>query len=580
MGAGTRMRPRSEPTVVQRRRTPPTEEVPAATPVTGEDAGSSPSHASTRKFTYSSPAETMRADEMLRTRVFLRVVLGLILAVGVCLPLLGGDATFKWVLVGGMVLAALACAGFLWFIREEANYSPARMAVPLACCIVAVATACNYFGMYSPAPMVLAFGIYFVSLGSSPHAAIWAYVAAALVHGVGSVLVALDVVPDRGLIRLGDLTMLERLVMVSVGQIVLFVTFLMGRLSRRATLKAMQRLESALKQVGQREALLQEANRDLERALGLGGGQQGRYSGEKVGEWQLADVIGRGAMGEVYTAQHLTKGTPAAVKLLHAQVEAEPEQLKRFLREAEVMSQLDSPHVVKVHDVGTGVRGGPSFIAMELLHGHDLAWHLRKQRRMPPARVVELVTQVGSALEVAMLNDIVHRDLKPQNIFLSEPPGQEPSWKVLDFGVSKLGAKSGTLTRGHVLGTPGYMAPEQARGRSVDHRADVFSLAVIAYRALTGRPAFSGDDYPKIMFDLVYLQPARPTELVSMPIDVDFALALGLAKRAKERIATAVELAEVLHRALDGELPPSFAQAGQRLIMKHPWGSKADEDPA
>jgi tRNA A-37 threonylcarbamoyl transferase component Bud32 len=570
------MRPRTDPTVVQRRRTPPTEELPA-TPVTGEDAGSSPSHASTRKFTYSSPAETMRADEMLRTRVFLRVVLLLILAVSACLPLLGGDRTFKWVLLGGMALAAVACGAFLWFIRDEDNYSPARMAVPLACCIVAVATACNYFGMYSPAPMVLAFGIYFVSLGSSRHAAVWAFVAAALVHGLGSVLVAVGIVPDRGLIRLGDLTMLERLVMVSVGQCVLFVTFLTGRLSRRATLEAMKRLEQAMKQVGQREALLQEANRDLERALGVGGAQ-GRYSGERVGEWQLADVIGRGAMGEVYTGQHVSKGTPAAVKLLHAQVEAEPEQLKRFLREAEVMSQLDSPHVVQVHDVGSGVRGGPCFIAMELLHGHDLAWHLRKQRRMAPAKVVELVTQVGSALEVAMLNDIVHRDLKPQNIFLSEPPGMEPSWKVLDFGVSKLGAQSGTLTRGHVLGTPGYMAPEQARGLAVDHRADVFSLAVIAYRALTGRPAFSGADYPKIMFDLVYLQPARPTELVQLPIEVDFALALGLAKRAKDRISTAAQFAEALHRALDGELPASLAQAGQRLIMRHPWGGRAEEE--
>ena len=94
--------------------------------------------------------------------------------------------------------------------------------------------------------------------------------------------------------------------------------------------------------------------------------------------------------------------------------------------------------------------------------------------------------------------------------------------------------------------------------------------------ALTGRPAFTGEDYPKIMFDLVYLQPARPTELATLPIDVDFALALGLAKRAKDRVDSAVELAEALTLAIRGELPPALAQRGQQLIMKHPWGKKAE----
>ncbi len=566
----------SDATVVQRRATPQPEPDAAAAPEGRADGGSqSNTPGSTRKFTYSTPAETMRADEMLRTRVFFRVVLLLIVAISAVLPILSGDLTTKWVFAGGLALAAAFSAGFLWYIRDESNYSPARAFLPVAACAVCVGTACAYFGFYSPAPMVLTFGIYFMSLGSSMSAAIWAYAAAALLHGVGSVGVSLGLIADRGLIRVGNLDMLDRLVMVSAGQAVLVVTFLMGRLSRRATLTAMERLQQALRQVGQREALLQEANRDLERALR--GGYRGRYTGERVGDWRLSDVIGRGAMGEVYLAQHAQRGTPAAVKLLHPQVEAEPEQVRRFLREAEVMSQLDSPHVAKVHEVGSGGGAAPSFIAMELLDGHDLAWHLRKQRKMAPVRVADLVAQVASALEVARTHDIVHRDLKPQNLFLAELGEGREAWKVLDFGVSKLGSRSsGTLTRGHVLGTPGYMAPEQARGLAVDHRADVFALAVIAYRALTGRPAFTGEDYPKIMFDLVYMQPARPTELVSLPIHVDFALALGLAKKSKERVATALELAEALRLAIAGELPPALAQRGQQLIMKHPWGQKAE----
>jgi serine/threonine-protein kinase len=567
------MRDGTPATVVQRR-TPPGPEPAADARADPGSAASTP--ISTRKFTYSTPAETMRAEEMLRTRVFFRVVLLLIVAVGAVLPIMGGDPVYKWIFAVGLALAGVSSAVFLWFIRDEANYTPARAIAPIACCVVCVIGACNYFGIYSPAPMVLTFGIYFMSLGSSMSAAVWTYIAAVLLHGVGSVAVALGVLPDRGLIHLGDLDMLDRLIMITAGQAVLLVTFLMGRLSRRATLTAMERLEKAMRQVGQREALLQEANRDLERALR--GGYRGRYTGDKVGAWQLSDVIGRGAMGEVYIGQHAQHGTPAAVKLLHPQVEADPEQLARFLREAEVMSKLDTPHIAKVHEVSRGGQSAPSYIAMELLNGHDLAWHLRKQRKMPPARVAELVTQVASALEVARAHDIVHRDLKPQNLFLAELDAGREAWKVLDFGVSKLGTASGTLTRGHVLGTPGYMAPEQARGLAVDHRADVFALAIIAYRALTGRPAFTGDDYPKVMFDLVYMQPARPTELATLPIDVDFALALGMAKKVKERAPTAVAFAEALAQAIRGELPPALAQRGQQLIMAHPWGKKAEGD--
>jgi serine/threonine-protein kinase len=532
--------------------------------------------ASTRKFTYSTPAESMRAEEMLRTRVFFRVVLLLIVAVSAVLPIMGGDRVYKWIFAGGLAMAGVSSAIFLWSIREETNYTPARTVVPILSCVVCVVGACNYFGIYSPAPMVLTFGIYFMSLGSSVTAAVWTYVAAVLLHGLGSVVVALGILPDRGLIHLGNLDTVDRLIMALVGQAVLLATFILGRLSRNATLTAMERLEKAMRQVGQREALLQEANRELERALR--GGYRGRYTGERVGAWQLSDVIGRGAMGEVYVAQHAQRSTPAAVKLLHPQVEADPEQLARFLREAQVMAQLDTPHIAKVHEVSPGGQGAPSFIAMELLHGHDLAWHLRKQRKMPPARVAELITQVASALDVARQNDIVHRDLKPQNLFLAELGEGREAWKVLDFGVSKLGNAGGTLTKGHVLGTPGYMAPEQARGLAVDHRADVFALAVIAYRALTGRPAFTGDDYPKVMFDLVYMQPARPTELATLPIDVDFALALGLAKKVKERAQTAVAFAEALALAVRGELPPALAQRGQQLIMNHPWGKKAENE--
>jgi serine/threonine-protein kinase len=559
-----------DPTVIERKRGA----TPASAPGASGDgeATSSATHASTRRYTYATPAETLRADEMLRTRVFLRVVMLLLGTTVFILPVLGGDRAFKLVLVAAMVLTFAVCGGFLLYIRNEDNYTPERAIAPALITVVAAMAACNYFGLFSPAPMLLVFGVGFVSQSASLGLAGGIYVTVVGLHAAGSLLLAAGVLPDRGIVRVESVPELDRYVIIAAEQLVFLTTFLLARLSRRATLTAMERLEHAIRQVGQREALLQEANRDLERALK--GGYRGRWSAERVGPWQLGEVIGRGAMGEVYQAQHAQKGTPAAVKLLAAHAQREPDHLRRFLREAEVMSRVDSPHVVKVHDVGLGA-DGPPYIAMELLEGHDLAWYLRRKRRLSPERVCELVDQVASALEQARRAQIVHRDLKPQNLFHAETH-DGAVWKVLDFGVSKLGPQAGTLTRGHVVGTPGYMSPEQARGLDADHRADVFSLAVIAYRALTGRPAFSGDEYPKIMFDLVYVQPSRPTEHVPLPIDVDFVLGLGLAKAAADRFDTALAFAEALRQALRAELPPEVGRRAQALLLRQPWGEKIE----
>src|ERR1700691_4349622 len=178
---------------------------------------------------------------------------------------------------------------------------------------------------------------------------------------------------------------------------------------------------------------------------------------------------------------------------------------------------------------------------MERLRGHDLAHQLRRQRRLQLAQAEVLVEQVALGLEAAREARIVHRDLKPHHVFLSEYEGVR-RWKILDFGVSKVGG-TGTLTKGHVVGTPAYMAPEQARGEDVDHRADVYSLAAILYRAATGHPAFTGKDVPTTLYDVVYRVPTQPSILAPLPGDVDRVLALGLAKDPRDRFETATELA-------------------------------------
>lgn len=200
------------------------------------------------------------------------------------------------------------------------------------------------------------------------------------------------------------------------------------------------------------------------------------------------DALGRGGMGEVYEALDTAKQMPAAVKLLLATHLANAHYIERFAREAKAAAALDSPHVVKVLEVGTVAEGVP-YIAMERLEGCELAALLRDRRSMPLAEVVELVEQIAQGLEAARRAGVVHRDVKPHNVFSAKGV-----WKILDFGVSKLAETDGTLTRGHVIGTPTYMAPEQARGGDVDHRADVYGLAATAYRAVTGRAPFAARD--------------------------------------------------------------------------------------
>jgi serine/threonine-protein kinase len=329
--------------------------------------------------------------------------------------------------------------------------------------------------------------------------------------------------------------------------------------------------------VQQRDAQLAEANLDLEKALEVGAGKTGRHSGSHAGPWILRELIGQGAMGEVYAAIHDNGFTTAAVKTLAAA--DDPDQLARFRREAQIASQLRAPGLVSVFEVGE-LAGNVPYIVMELLTGHDLAWHLRKVQRLPLADAVALCEQIGAGLRDAHAAGIVHRDIKPQNLFLHEPPGGGPaSWKILDFGVSKLRGGHGTLTQNLVVGTPGYMAPEQARGRDADERSDLFALGAVMYRALTGQAPFRGNDTPQILFDVVYRGPRRPTEIASaLPPDVDLVLAIALAKRPEARFATAAELVDAIRAAVKSSLPAELRARGEIQLIELPWGGRVRAD--
>jgi len=177
-----------------------------------------------------------------------------------------------------------------------------------------------------------------------------------------------------------------------------------------------------------------------------------------------------------------------------------------------------------------------------------------------------MLRQAGEGITAAARVGIVHRDLKPQNIFKTGS-----TWKVLDFGVSRMIGSGETLTSGSIIGTPAYMAPEQARSRHVDHRTDLYALAAVAYRVLTGHPLFPAGDIAEVIYNVVHTAPRRPTSLAALPNDVDLALAIGLAKNQADRFATATELVDAIEAALDGKLPEPLRVRGRNRDREGAW---------
>ncbi len=253
--------------------------------------------------------------------------------------------------------------------------------------------------------------------------------------------------------------------------------------------------------------------------------------------YKIEALIGRGGMGAVFLASHARlPGKQVAIKLLHAEIQ-DDEVLARFRREAEIASRLGHPNIVAVHDFNVTPDGMP-YLVLELLQGETLAQRLRNGP-IPIDQTMAIMRQVGSALAAAHREGIVHRDLKPHNIFLvpTEVAGRVVEVaKVLDFGISKIrGSQTVKTQETALLGTPQYMAPEQATGRhgDVDERTDVFALGAIVHEMLTGQPAFNGASIPEVVFKVVYEQPAPLPETV--PANIAAAVRQAMAKQSADR---------------------------------------------
>ena len=253
----------------------------------------------------------------------------------------------------------------------------------------------------------------------------------------------------------------------------------------------------------------------------------GRFQvGSRVGNFVVESLLGEGAMGAVYLAQHDTLRRKVAIKVLLPALAADRGLVERFIDEARVVSGLGHPGVVQVLDFGT-LPDGRRYSVMEYLQGEDLEHVLRREGRMEPWRVARLGAQIADALAVAHEAGVVHRDLKPANLFVTRDASGEEQIKILDFGIAKL-LGDGEVTRtkaGTVMGTPQYLSPEQASGRTdLDGRSDMYSLGVCLYEMLAGRPPFVSNNTIELLMNhakdpappLLGLAPATPPALAAI----------------------------------------------------------------
>jgi serine/threonine-protein kinase len=266
--------------------------------------------------------------------------------------------------------------------------------------------------------------------------------------------------------------------------------------------------------------------------------------GRVVGKYKILDQIGEGGMGAVYRAEHVTLGSPAAIKVLLPQFTRDSVVVDRFFTEAKATSSIRHISIVQIFDYGR-LDDGQAFIAMELLRGEDLTSFIDRHRILDPKVAAHLI-------------GIVHRDIKPDNIFLVRDPSAAGAIriKILDFGIAKLvgdqiGANPKLKTKGgSILGTPAYMAPEQCRGGAeVDARADLYAVGCILFEMLTGRPPFVAEGGGETMAMHIYEPAPRLHQFApGLPVELDALIAKLLAKSPDERTPSAAYALAALER--------------------------------
>ncbi len=287
--------------------------------------------------------------------------------------------------------------------------------------------------------------------------------------------------------------------------------------------------------------------------------------------------IGEGGMGIVYEVEHVVIEKRLALKVLRDDYSSRPDVVARFRQEARSASKIGNEHIVDISDFGETVNKA-SYFVMEMLDGEDLANVLSRDGTIPLSRAADILTQCGRALAAAHAKGIVHRDMKPENIFLVTRESRPDFVKIVDFGIAKMsdvetdGQPGRKLTKtGMIFGTPEYMSPEQAAGKSLDHRVDIYALGVICFEMLTGSVPFSGDTFMGVLTQHMFEPPPTLLQMnpnVRVPDAMEAFIQKALAKDANDRFQTCEEFIAALDAAGRGVSPSSPPPAnGRRTQM-------------
>ena len=275
------------------------------------------------------------------------------------------------------------------------------------------------------------------------------------------------------------------------------------------------------------------------------------------GRYRIIELIGEGGMGKVYLAEHVEIGKRVALKVLHPSYSRMPDLVERFRREARAASKIGHPNIVDVTDSGA-TNDGSVYFVMEYLEGVELGSVIEREGAIDVARALRITGQICRALSAAHREGIIHRDLKPENIFLITRGGEADVVKVLDFGIAKTteaeAARERRLTSpGMAMGTPEYMAPEQAAGRPADARTDIYSLGAIMYEMTTGLPPYSGDNFMEILTKKATIDPPVPiTVRTDLPLPVSELVTAAMARNPDDRPQSMDALEYELNKCLAG----------------------------
>lgn len=285
------------------------------------------------------------------------------------------------------------------------------------------------------------------------------------------------------------------------------------------------------------------------------------------GKYRIIRLLGEGGMGAVYEGENARIHRRVAIKVLHGGVAQSEDAVQRFEREAQAAGRIGSEHIVEVLDLGN-LPSGDRYMVMEYLEGEPLSSRIAGRGRLAPPAIAGLAIELLEGLKAAHDAGIVHRDLKPDNVFLlASRGGRKDFVKIVDFGISKFNAMGGefSMTRtGAVMGTPYYMAPEQAKGeRTVDHRVDLYAVGVILYEAAAGEVPFNAETFNELLFKIV-LENATPLTEKVPGIDPSFAniVARAMARNPAERYQTAAEIQADLKAWMSGQVIEPGMTAG------------------